>query len=105
MGYRNTKYFQIIVKHRRAKNRILQIKTFDGGVSENPLIIEDTLFNHFKQSFEVTVNKDLNSILEELSSLPLPKLSSQQLDFFIDPSLMRKLNVLPSNWVPTNPLV
>lgn len=49
------------------------------------MVIEHTLFNHFKQSFEVIVNKDLNFILEELSSLPLPKLSSQQLDFFYKP--------------------
>lgn len=49
------------------------------------MVIEQTLLNHFRQSFEGTANKDFNSILEELNSIPLPKLSFQHPDFLNRP--------------------
>lgn len=76
LGDKNTRYFQTFVKQKMARNRILHIKTSDGNVSENPSVIEQTLLNHFRQSYEDTVNIDFSSILEELNSIPLPKLSS-----------------------------
>lgn len=49
------------------------------------MVIEQTLLNHFRQSFEGTANKDFNSIIEELNLISLPKLSFQHLDFLNRP--------------------
>lgn len=79
LGDRNMRYFQTIVKQRKARNRILQLKTENGNVSDNLSDIENTLVTHFRQSFEGSIPGDLESILEELNPLPIPKLSEQQL--------------------------
>ena len=39
-GDRNTKYFQTVVRQRRSKNRIIQIKNVEGQLTDNPEEIE-----------------------------------------------------------------
>ena len=46
--------------------------------SEDPVDIENILVNHFKSSYQESTTVDLNNILESLSTLPIPQLSSQQ---------------------------
>ena len=53
LGDRNTKYFQTIVKLRRARNRILQLRTEDGSVIEDQKGIENLLVDHFQKSYKV----------------------------------------------------
>ena len=79
LGDRNTKFFQTIVKQRRARSRILQIKTSEGIISEDPKTIDDTICNHFRLSFDNPSSRSHSSILEEPNCLPIPKLSTQQL--------------------------
>ena len=45
---------------------------------DNPLEIENRLVNHFKSSYEDTTLLSVDSILSELHSLDIPKLSHQQ---------------------------
>lgn len=47
-GDRNTKYFQTIVKQRKAKNRILQLNDGDGNITNNIDEIENILHSHFE---------------------------------------------------------
>lgn len=47
-GDRNTKYFQTVVRQRRAKSRILQIKDNQGNIIENLGEIKIISANHFK---------------------------------------------------------
>ena len=51
---RNTRYFQIIAKQRRARNRILNLKCENGNLSENIDEIGRVLVNHFKHRFTET---------------------------------------------------
>lgn len=39
---RNTKFFQTVVKQRRARSRILHLKMDDGGKTEDNKVIENT---------------------------------------------------------------
>ena len=57
---------------------MLQLKTTNGNVTDNPMEIETSLVNHFKQSYEGSVSGDLDSILEEITPLPVPRLFDQQ---------------------------
>ena len=77
-GDRNTRYFQTVVRQRRARSRILHIKDEEGLLLEDPLEIENRLVNHFKSSYEDTALLSVDSILSELKSLDIPKLSHQQ---------------------------
>lgn len=47
-GDRNTKYFQTIVKQRKAKKRILQLNDGDGNITNNIDEIENILHSHFE---------------------------------------------------------
>ena len=62
-GDRNTKYFQTVVKQRRARSRILHIKDGERSLTNNPNEIEDVLENHFKSSYEDPNPPIVNSIL------------------------------------------
>lgn len=77
-GDRNTKYFQTIVKQRRARNRILHLKSENGNLTDNIDEIEMILVGHFRDRFTETNPRTIQSILEELESLPVPKLDQQQ---------------------------
>ena len=76
-GDRNTKYFQTIVNQRRARNRITLLKRKDGSNTNNIEEIEDLLVKHFKDKFYEPNSYSFESILENLSTLPIPKLSQQ----------------------------
>ena len=51
-GDRNTRYFQIVVRQRKARSRIVHIRNEDGTLLEDPMEVENRLVNHFKASFE-----------------------------------------------------
>ena len=76
---RNTKYFQTIVKQRRAKNRILQLKDGDGNFTDNLNEIENILLSHFKSNYEDCSSRSVNNILKELQPLNIPTLIDEQL--------------------------
>ena len=76
-GDRNTKYFQTIVNQRRAGNRITLLKREDGSNTNNIEEIEDLLVKHLKDRFYEPNPYSFGSILENLSTLPIPKLSQQ----------------------------
>lgn len=78
-GDRNTHFYQTVVRQRRARNKILQLQKSDGFLTEDQREIEDILARHFRQSYEGFVPFEVEHILEEISTLPIPKLSSQQL--------------------------
>lgn len=72
---KNTKYFQTVVKQRRARSRILHTKMSDGTNTEDLVEIENIFFKSYYQD-STTVGFD--SILASLSTLPIPQLSTQQ---------------------------
>lgn len=78
IGEKDTKYFQTVVKQRRARSRILHIKMSDGTNTEDPVEIENILVNHFKSSYQDSTTVGFDSILASLSTLPIPQLSTQQ---------------------------
>lgn len=85
MGDRNTRFYQTVVRQRRARNRILQFQKPDGCLTEDQGEIKDILVRHFKQSDEVSIHTEVDQILEEIRTLPIPKLSSHQLSLLDSP--------------------
>ena len=77
-GDRNTRYFQTLVRQRRARSKILHIKDEEGLLLEDPLENENRLVTHFKSPYEDTALLSVDSILSELQSFDIPKLSHQQ---------------------------
>ena len=77
-GDRNTKYFQTIVKQRRAKNRILQLKDGDGNFTDNLYEIENILLSHIKSNYEDCSSRSVDNILAELQPLNIPTLTDEQ---------------------------
>ena len=77
-GHRNTKYFQTIVKQRRAKNRILQLTDGDGNITDNLNEIENILHSHFESNYEDRSFRSVDNILEELQNLNIPTLTDKQ---------------------------
>ena len=77
-GDKNTRYFQTIVRQRRARSRILHIKDEEGLLLEDPMEIENRLANHFKSSYEDIALLSADSILSELQTIDIPKLTHQQ---------------------------
>ena len=53
-GDRNTKYFQTVVRKRRLKNRIIQIKDEKGILTENLEEIENIFLTHSKEVIVAT---------------------------------------------------
>lgn len=47
-GDKNTKYFQTLVKQRRARNKILQLRKADSNLTEDLLEIETMFLDHLK---------------------------------------------------------
>ena len=78
LGDRNTRFFQIVVKQRKVRSIILHLKDRGGNLIKNPKDIENILVNHFKLSYVAASPTSVESILEELNSLPIPQLSVQQ---------------------------
>ena len=77
-GDRNTRYFQTVVRQRRARSKILHIKDEEDLLLEDPLENENRLVTHFKSPYEDTALLSVDSILSELQSFDIPKLSHQQ---------------------------
>ena len=75
-GDRNTKFFQTVVRQKRARNRIMQIKNDLGCFTENPNEIEAIFTNHFRSYFQNSIQSSFDSIVQELQSLPIPSLLS-----------------------------
>ena len=77
-GDRNSKYFQTLVKQRRARNRILQLRKADGNLTEDLSEIESMFLDNFKDQFKENDTKSLPQLMEELASLPIPKIDHHQ---------------------------
>lgn len=75
---RNTKFFQTVVKQRRARSRILHLKMDDGEKTEDNKVIENTSVEHFRNHFTEVDTKPFYILLKELESLPIPKLNQHQ---------------------------
>ena len=73
-GDRNTKYFQTLVKQRRARSKILHLKTDERIITEDYEVIESTLVNHFKNPFFDIGTSSFHSLAKELETLPIPKI-------------------------------
>ena len=71
-------YFQTIVKQRRAKNRILQLKDGDGNITDNLNEIENILHSHFESNCEDCSFRSVDKILEELQNLNIPTSRDEQ---------------------------
>lgn len=56
----------------------MHLKTEDGSTIEDQKGIENLLVDHFKKSYEGSVNASFEQILKELQTLPIPQLSNQQ---------------------------
>ena len=78
---RNTRYFQIVVRQRRSKNKILQIKDERGVLTDNPEEIENIFLDSFKRNYSGSSNLTVDNILHELQGLPIPTFSEQHLQF------------------------
>ena len=77
-GDRNTKYFQTIVKQRRAKNIILRLKDGDANITDNLNKIENILHSHFESNYEDCSLRSVDNILEELQNLNILTLIDEQ---------------------------
>ena len=75
---RNTGFFQIVVKQRRARSRIFQIKNDQGLLTDILEEIENILTSHFRKSYENYNNTSVDDIIHELENLPIIALSEQQ---------------------------
>ena len=66
------------MNQRKARNRITLLKREDGSNNNNIEEIENLLVKHFNDRFYEPNSYSFDSILENLSTLPIPKLSQQQ---------------------------
>nr|POF00651.1 hypothetical protein CFP56_26219 [Quercus suber] len=74
---RNTRYFQIVVRQRRSKNRILHIKDERGVLTDKPEDIENVFVDSFKRNFSGNDSLPVESIIHEFQGLPIPTLTVQ----------------------------
>ena len=65
-GDRITRSYQTVVKQRRARNRIVHLKSANGDYLENLEEIEHLLVEHFQGQYHEFENRDVQSILQEL---------------------------------------
>ena len=79
-GDRNIKFFQTIVKQRRARNRILQLRTANGNLTKDLTEIESMLVTYFKEHYFETNSKSVDQLMEDLATIPIPKIDQQQKD-------------------------
>lgn len=77
-GDRNTKYFQTLVRQRRARNRITMLKKSDGQQVDDLNEIEALLVDHFKSQYNESDSMDVHSILGEFAGLSIPKLDQNK---------------------------
>ena len=67
-----------MVKQRRSRNRILQIKDDHGHYTDNHEEIEQIFIDSFQRNFSCNSNLTVESILQEFCGLPIPSLTDQQ---------------------------
>ena len=102
-GDRNTNYFQIVVKQRRARNKILHIKDDQGKFTDKPDEIETILSCHFRENY-VRNNISVEDLVQELD-LPIPTFYDQDYNLLNKPiSNIWRLTIKGSNWGHTKPL-
>lgn len=77
-GDRNIKYFQTIVRQRRARNRITMLKKANGNQIKDLNEIEAYLVDHFKNQYSETDPKEVHTLIGELEGLSIPKLDQNQ---------------------------
>ena len=77
-GDRNTTFFQTLVKQRRARNRILQIRTDDGSQLKELEDIEYYMMEHFKKQYSETSTRSVQELMKELENLEVLELDSIQ---------------------------
>ena len=82
-GDRNTNYFQIVVKQRRARNKILHIKDDQGKFTDKPDEIETILSCHFRENY-VRNNISVEDLVQELD-LPIPTFYDQDYNLLNKP--------------------
>ena len=76
---RNTRYFQTVVRQRRSKNRIVQIKDEEENLTDNSEEIGNIFLDSFKRNFRGNNTLTVENIIQELQGLPIPTLIEQQL--------------------------
>jgi hypothetical protein len=84
-GDRNTKFFQAVVKTRRRRNRILQIKKDDTTWITNPDDIQQCFVDHYTQLFLEPQSHSTEHIHTQIRSLPIPTLSDNQVALLDQP--------------------
>lgn len=77
-GDRNTRFFQTVVKQRRAKSRIHCIKNAKGVLIEDPEGVEKIFVGHFNSAYEASNTSTVANIMEQLHTLPIPQFTGQQ---------------------------
>ena len=83
-GDRNIKYFQTMVKQRRARNRILHIKDDQGKFTDKPDEIETILSCHFRENYVSRNNISVEDLVQELD-LPIPTFYDQDYNLLNKP--------------------
>ena len=73
-GDRNTKYFQTVVRQKRSRNRILQIKDEHGHYTDVHEEIEQIFIGSFQRNFNCNSILTVESIIQEIRGLPIPSL-------------------------------
>lgn len=73
-GDKNTRYFQTVVKQRRARSRILHFTTKEGNATEDWEEMESTLGQHFRSQYIETDSKPIPTLMEKLAGLPIPRI-------------------------------
>ena len=63
-----------MVKQRKARNRILQIRTDEGNQLEELVDIENYMVELFKNQYNEAGPKSVQELMEELANLEIPKL-------------------------------
>lgn len=74
-----------MVKHRRARSRIIHIKNSLGIFTNKPKEIKTILNEHFKDNYENINNISVEDLVKELQDLPIPTLSTQDCTFLNRP--------------------
>ena len=68
-----------MVRQRRSKNRIIQIKDEEGNFTNNAEEIENIFLASFKKSFKGNSTLSVENIIQELQGLPIPILTENQI--------------------------
>ncbi|KAF3964834.1 hypothetical protein CMV_010922 [Castanea mollissima] len=84
-GDRNTRFYQTVVKQRRTRNRIIHLKSINGDVLDKLEEIKQHLVDHFQEQYYDPEVRDVQSILQELETIPIPKLDQNQQQLFDRP--------------------